>query len=368
MDGFGDDGLLPLFSQPDPFSPVHAAEPSSRPSASAAARRPLDLNSEWPSFGEYQSLLQSAAVGGTEAPGGSIGGGGFGGSPEEGGRRPPLPLRGGLGGANRTLGLRAARRGGSTSPAPRARRSPAAGRGAASQPSAGGRRRHPDSDSPDDVEEVPPAPPREKNSEYRRFEHGPPPYLDKLERLFDGVAVDGSTAFVPGQASTEEEEEEDDEELDGLNEDSPASQSSLKRSSSTNTTATSPNKKIKSPIVRMMKQWFDKSTATSEQQTKLLQEMSSMRLKVHEEMKRAEEERTRAEEERIRAEQERDNAEINKAIQLDLEDGVDETSAEYYALSNICAQKESRQFYLKMKSAQGRLAYLQRWCKANNLS
>ncbi|KAL6658733.1 hypothetical protein ACP70R_002773 [Stipagrostis hirtigluma subsp. patula] len=162
MDGFGDDGLLPLFSQPDPFSPGHAAEPSHRPSASAGARHPLDLNSEWPTFGDYNSLLQSAAVGGTEAAGGSIGGRGFGGSPEEGGRRPPLPLRGGLGGARCTLGLRAPHRGGSTSPALRARRSAAARRGAATQPSAGGRRRQADSESPDDVEEVPPPPPRQR--------------------------------------------------------------------------------------------------------------------------------------------------------------------------------------------------------------
>ncbi|KAL6658734.1 hypothetical protein ACP70R_002774 [Stipagrostis hirtigluma subsp. patula] len=85
----------------------------------------------------------------------------------------------------------------------------------------------------------------------------------------------------------------------------------------------------------MMKQWFDKCTATSEQQTKLLQEMSSMRLKVQEEMRRAEEER-------IRAEQEMEKAEINQAIQVALEDGVDETSAEYFALTNICTKKESR--------------------------
>lgn len=31
--------------------------------------------------------------------------------------------------------------------------------------------------------------------------HGPPSYMDLLEKIFEGVAVDGSTSYVAGQAN-----------------------------------------------------------------------------------------------------------------------------------------------------------------------
>ncbi|KAL6870866.1 hypothetical protein ACP4OV_014714 [Aristida adscensionis] len=83
MDGFND-GLDPLFSQPDPCSPVHSfnaflGEESSRPPPSGgASRHMLDLNSEsdeWPHLSDYQCYLQSGG-----GKGSGVGGSGAGGS------------------------------------------------------------------------------------------------------------------------------------------------------------------------------------------------------------------------------------------------------------------------------------------------
>ncbi|KAG2625256.1 hypothetical protein PVAP13_3KG203389 [Panicum virgatum] len=94
-----------------------------------------------------------------------------------------------------------------------------------------------------------------------KVKRGNPEYMDMLIELFQGVAVDGTTAYFPGD---EEEEEPDAEEFsvdegfvqpssarlsgdDGFN-NSPMSTSSRKRgSSSCDTTTTNPGKKSKSP-------------------------------------------------------------------------------------------------------------------------
>lgn len=39
------------------------------------------------------------------------------------------------------------------------------------------------------------------NSEWKRLMHGPPSYMHLLEIIFEGVAVDGSTSYVAGQAN-----------------------------------------------------------------------------------------------------------------------------------------------------------------------
>jgi len=83
--------------------------------------------------------------------------------------------------------------------------------------------------------------------------------------MFHGVAVDGSTAYVPGQGEVlEVDDEEDDEEDDG-NDDlvtpatpvTPSSNGSLKRVSSIYTTAKSPKMtKLKSPALRSMNRFM----------------------------------------------------------------------------------------------------------------
>ena len=88
----------------------------------------------------------------------------------------------------------------------------------------------------------------QERPDVRKFKGGNPEYLDMLIELFQGVAVDGSSAYVP----IDEDEEEDDVADDG-NEESPMSTTSRKRGSSYGEqSASSPGKKHKSPMVKLM--------------------------------------------------------------------------------------------------------------------
>lgn len=93
----------------------------------------------------------------------------------------------------------------------------------------------------------------------KKLKYGHPPYLDEFEEMFHGNTVDGTSVYIPGQDFYEIEE--NDEDNGGHDADdvggTPMSTSthSLKRPSwSTTSTCTSPNKKSKSPMVRIMKQ------------------------------------------------------------------------------------------------------------------
>jgi len=127
----------------------------------------------------------------------------------------------------------------------------------------------------------------QQNSNAKIFQRGNPEYMDMLIELFQGVAVDGTTAYFPGD---EEEEEPDAEEFsvdegfvqpssarlsgdDGFN-NSPMSTSSRKRgSSSCDTTATSPGKKSKSPVVKLVRGFMQKFSIESEKSNQLIAEL-----------------------------------------------------------------------------------------------
>lgn len=86
----------------------------------------------------------------------------------------------------------------------------------------------------------------------KKFKDGLPVYLNKLDRMFEGVAVDGSS-FVAGESypiyesdgSDEQQEEEEEDQLTPLS-------VGIKRASSTSTTTSSLSKRSKSPAVRAM--------------------------------------------------------------------------------------------------------------------
>lgn len=115
--------------------------------------------------------------------------------------------------------------------------------------------------------------------EWKKLKNGWPDYLEDLEHMFHGVAVDGSTAYVPGQGEVlEVDNEEDDEEDDG-NDDSvtpatpvtPSSNGSLKRANSICTTAKSPKKtKLKSPTLRTMNRFMANNERIQEERNKYL--------------------------------------------------------------------------------------------------
>ncbi|EEC75453.1 hypothetical protein OsI_11999 [Oryza sativa Indica Group] len=83
--------------------------------------------------------------------------------------------------------------------------------------------------------------------DWKKFRKGLPEYLPEMDRMFEGVAVDGSISFVATadqpvecDSSDEADDDEDDDELTPLS-------VGNKRTSSTSTTASSPSKKSRSP-------------------------------------------------------------------------------------------------------------------------
>jgi len=94
----------------------------------------------------------------------------------------------------------------------------------------------------------------QKKPECKKFMYGVPTYVDQLGEMFHGVTVDGSTSCIPGQESIDPEEcvDEEGEDADGegfMN--SPMSSNSRKRASNSTSTATSPPKESKSPMLTM---------------------------------------------------------------------------------------------------------------------
>uniref|UniRef100_K3Y3S5 Uncharacterized protein n=3 Tax=Setaria italica TaxID=4555 RepID=K3Y3S5_SETIT len=87
---------------------------------------------------------------------------------------------------------------------------------------------------------------------------GVPTYIGYLEEMFKGHLVDGAASVIPGSSTQEkgdekvdlgDDEGEEQEEEEFLT--SPLSSGNRKTTNSTASTATSPNKKSKSPMVKM---------------------------------------------------------------------------------------------------------------------
>lgn len=187
--------------------------------------------------------------------------------------------------------------------------------------------------------------------EFKKLKWGPPTYFDLLEHCFHNVAVDGSTAFVPGQDEEEEfnedDEQEDEEEEVQETEYNPMSSSGHKRGSSmsTKSTADSPVKKSKSPMVKVMRQYLNMSAKQSAQRTQYLKKLGSKQ---------------------EHAEAKLDDS-IKQAQQLAKQAGLGESSPEFYAVSHICKDEALMKFFINLETTDGRVAFLRRYCKEKNL-
>jgi len=84
---------------------------------------------------------------------------------------------------------------------------------------------------------------------------GLPPYLPQLDEMFKGNTVDGTSSYVPTTTPRTEVHEVTSDDEGGEDEDNVTPLSlGTKTASNTSTTTTSPNKKTKSPVVRVMNQ------------------------------------------------------------------------------------------------------------------
>nr|XP_034591684.1 uncharacterized protein LOC117853424 [Setaria viridis] len=392
MDGHGDDGLQDLFPHADPAFPAAAFDLLSQAESSGVPReglQALDLNSQAEDWGDYSSYsdllrgegaprgrgnrtlgLRAVRSGGRGGGGGSRAGaggsrGGGGGSRAGGGGAPvtrPLFVGSLADGAGSSGGRGGGRFCG------RARRSH--GRGGRStadyiEPYEGEDWVDLDDEDggPQNVETIFPTS-KGKFSECKKFRYGVPHYIDHLEEMFCDVVVDGSTSFVAG---CEEEEDQDVDDVgeddqygtDGFvnaYEDSPVSDTNKKRGSSTITksTATSPGKKSKSPLMKMVSSLVEKLT-TSDKDDNLLRTVGeNIATSLNEKRQR------------LNPIQEMGQS-VKKCQQLALESGATPESVEFYACRHLFKDPYEREFFCNIPTPEGRLRYLKRFCKENNL-
>lgn len=201
----------------------------------------------------------------------------------------------------------------------------------------------------------------QEKGDAKKFRHGNPEYLDFLIEMFQGVAVDGSTAYIPGFEDEDEEEEEEEagdaretargERAvgDGF-ENSPMSTNSRKRGSSSCdvSTASSLGKKSKSPVVKLMRGLLNSFTSKSDKSNTLITELvNSKKLKEQKKEEMAES--------------------LTHCQKLAVECGAAEDNVEYFCATQLFASKHNRVMFENISTNEARFMWLKRWCQHKNL-
>ena len=164
----------------------------------------------------------------------------------------------------------------------------------------------------------------QKKPYLKKLQWGPPGNLELMEELLRGYSVDGSTVFVPGDDYGENEGQdawaEEEEEFQATP--SPMGRSSStqrsKRSfASTSSTLTSPVKKSKSPMVKIMKDIANTFKESVTVNTKQIQKCAS----------------------------EKDAFSIRRCQELPFECRVEGTIESVYAMSKMFKTEDQREFF-----------------------
>ena len=145
--------------------------------------------------------------------------------------------------------------------------------------------------------------------------------------MFASTAVDGSTSCIPGDHGYGANDEHQRDLYDG----------SPMRSTSTGTCDTSPVKKGRSPMVKIMKGFVENFQATNAIANKAM----SGELMVES---------------------------IKKAMELVVDCGATEGSAEHFVATKILRKPATRAMFFTLTTKEGRFAWLQRWCKDKNIN
>ena len=188
----------------------------------------------------------------------------------------------------------------------------------------------------------------QERPDVRKFKGGNPEYLDMLIELFQGVAVDGSSAYVP----LDEDEEEEYDVADDGNEQSPMSTTSRKRGSTGGEqSASSPGKKHKSPMVKLMTGLIN--TMNSENTSDMITEYANKRQEAKDKAKEK------------KANNTKDS--ITHCQQLAVQCGAEETSVEYFMATQLFADEANRVIFENISSDDARVTWLKRWCQMKKL-
>ncbi|XP_066396238.1 uncharacterized protein [Miscanthus floridulus] len=186
----------------------------------------------------------------------------------------------------------------------------------------------------------------EKKQYLKRLQWGPLGNEELLDELFRGFTVDGNTAFVPGDDYGQNQEQDVGAKEEEEFQTTPISRSSQRRQrrkrslSSNSSTLTSPVKKSKSPIVKIVKDIASTFKDSVKVNTIQIQKRAS----------------------------DKAACSIERCQELAFECGVEETVDSVYAMSKMFETEYQRQFFCGKLTPQLRLGYFKKCCRDNNLS
>ncbi|XP_066374042.1 uncharacterized protein [Miscanthus floridulus] len=179
----------------------------------------------------------------------------------------------------------------------------------------------------------------------------PPANEDLLDELFRGYTVDGTTAFVPaptpgddygdneGQDARTEDDEEEEFAQTPTSRSRQRSQRGKRALNSTTSTLTSPVKRSKSPMVKIVKDiasTFKESVAAN---TKQIQKRANDKAAFS----------------------------VKRCQELAFECGVEKTVDSVYAMSKMFETEYQRKFFCGQLTPELRLGYFKKWCRDKNL-
>ncbi|CAL4994125.1 unnamed protein product [Urochloa decumbens] len=175
----------------------------------------------------------------------------------------------------------------------------------------------------------------EKNTkghgEWKKLRFGPPENLNELELMFQNIAVDGSSSCIPGEQMIDTYEGDGNDDRD-VGDGSPMTTHTGKRAGSATTTATSPRKRTKSPMVKVMKGIWETMQQNCAVAQKALQGDFTF-------------------------------DSVQQCMRLVVECGAAEGTDEHWMACKLFVKSEHRAVFLSLTTNEARLEFLKRWCR-----
>ncbi|XP_004961066.1 uncharacterized protein LOC101754593 isoform X3 [Setaria italica] len=205
--------------------------------------------------------------------------------------------------------------------------------------------------------------------ECRKFSKFLPHYLELLYEMYHKNVVDGSTTTIPGDVDEERQEVPEEEDFQFDVDDypeqspmSPMSNGSKKRSTSTADTASSPQKKSKSPFFKMFKGLIDTmhegiSEDNTTMRVKMELQLKQREMELQQQLKQKE-----LELEFRRHSHDKEEDEYKASLLLAQECGASEESEEYFFAMELFRDRFNRVAFGTLSTKELRFKWLQTKC------